>query len=145
MYMGLDIAKDPDIDLIISCIRVDRHANSLIPAIKAGKDIFVEWPVESNCDKVNDLVSLVKAHGKRHVVGLQGRFNPLARKLKEIIASGEIGKLESSTVIGQAFGGESLPSPIDYFADKMIGGNQFSVIFSHSMEFVTEGAQTIVD
>lgn len=136
---GPDVAADPYVDLVVSCIRVDRHLDSLLPAIKAGKDAFVEWPVEANLSKVKKLAALAKTHGSRNIVGLQGRFNPLARKLKEVIARGDIGKLESSTLVGQAYGGACLPSPIDYFADRKVGGNLHTIIFSHSMEFVMEG------
>jgi predicted dehydrogenase len=70
---------------------------------------------------------------------LQGRFNPLANKLHDMLASGAIGKVESSSVIAHATGGAWLPSSVDYFADKKIGGNAFTIVFSHSMEFVQQG------
>ena len=135
----LDLAKDQKVDLVVSCIRVDRHARSIIPAIKAGKDVFVEWPLEANTTRVKELVDLVNSHKVRNVVGLQGRYSPLAHKLKYMIARGDIGKLESSTVSGHAYGGSAIPSPVDYFTDKDVGGNQFVIVFSHSMEFVSEG------
>ena len=118
---------------------MDRHANSVIPSIKAGKDVFVEWPMEANATKARELADLVKQHGNRHIVGLQGKYNPLCDHLREIIARGDIGKVESSTVVAHAYGGGSLPTPVDYFADKKVGGNLFTIIFSHSMEFVKQG------
>jgi len=136
------VANDPDIDLVVSCIRVDRHAGSLLPAIKAGKDVFTEWPMEADLAKAKALTDAVKEqHGKaRHIVGLQGRFNPLASKLRGMIAAGTIGKVESSTFVAHAYGGASLPSPVDYFADKKVGGNPFTIVFAHSMEFVQQGS-----
>ena len=136
-----EVANDPDIDLVVSCIRVDRHAGSLLPSIKAGKDVFTEWPMEADLSKAKALADAVKQqHGSvRHVVGLQGRYNPLAIKIRDMIASGAIGKVESSTVVAHAFGGASLPSPVDYFADKSVGGNPFTIVFAHSMEFVQQG------
>jgi predicted dehydrogenase len=141
-----EVANDPDIDLVVSCIRVDRHAGSLFPSIKAGKDVFTEWPMEADLAKAKEMADAAKQqHGKvRHIVGLQGRYNPLANKLRDMIASGSIGKVESSTVVAHAFGGASLPSPVDYFADKSVGGNPFTIIFSHSMEFVQEGSYQLL-
>jgi predicted dehydrogenase len=98
--------------------------------------------MEADLAKARALAEAAKQQQRsvRHVVGLQGRYNPLASKLRDIIASGTIGKVESSTFVAHAFGGASLPSPVDYFSDKKIGGNPFTIIFSHSMEFVQQGS-----
>jgi predicted dehydrogenase len=137
-----EVASDPEIDLVVSCIRVDRHASSLIPSIEGGKDVFTEWPMEADLTKAKALADAVKQqHGKvRHVVGVQGRYNPLASKLRDMIAAGAIGNVESSTFVAHAYGGASLPSPVDYFADKKVGGNPFTIVFAHSMEFVQQGS-----
>lgn len=142
MLTRAEVANDPDIDLVVSCIRVDRHAGSLLPSIKAGKDVFTEWPMEANFAKAKALADAAKQQrgNVRHIVGLQGRYNPLASELRDMIASGVIGKVESSSVVAHAFGGASLPSNMDYFADKKVGGNPFTVIFAHSMEFVQQGS-----
>ena len=127
---------------MVSSIRVDRHANSVIPAIKAGKDVFVEWPLEANSTKAKELAELVKVHGVRNIVGLQGRYNPTAQKIKDIIARGDIGKLESSTLIARGAGGASLSSALDYFTDKKTGGNSFTIMLSHTMETVQQGTRS---
>jgi predicted dehydrogenase len=141
--LHVEVANDPDVDLVVSCIRVDRHAGSLLPSIKAGKDVFTEWPMEADLAKAKALADAVRQqHGNaRHIVGLQGRFNPLANKLRDMLAAGVIGKVESSTFVAHAYGGASLPSPVDYFADKKkVGGNPFTIVFAHSMEFVQQGS-----
>jgi hypothetical protein len=56
-----------------------------------------------------------------------------------MLASGALGKVESSSVVAHATGGASLPSSVDYFADKRVGGNAFTIVFAHSMEFVQQG------
>lgn len=76
----VDLANDPNIDLVVSSIRVDRHAGSLIPSIKAGKDVFVEWPIEANHSTAKELTDLVKIHNVRNVVGLQASFSPIVRR-----------------------------------------------------------------
>jgi predicted dehydrogenase len=135
------VAEDPDIDLVVSCIRVDHHAASLLPSIKAGKDVFTEWPMEANLSRAKVMADAVEQQGgnNRHVVGLQGRYNPLAYKLRDMLACGAIGKVESSSVVAHATGGASLPSSVDYFADKRVGGNAFTIVFAHSMEFIQQG------
>jgi predicted dehydrogenase len=97
--------------------------------------------MEANLTRAKAMADAVKQQGGngRHVVGLQGRYNPLAYKLHDMLAAGAIGKVESSSVVAHATGGASLPSSVDYFADKKVGGNAFTIVFAHSMEFVQQG------
>ena len=44
--------------------------------------------------------------------------------------------IEPSLNVARAFGGASLKTPVDYFADKTVGGSPFTILFAHSMEFV---------
>lgn len=123
----------------MSSIRVDRHGGSIIPSITAGKDIFVEWPIEANYSIAKELTELVKTHNVRNVVGLQGSFAPVVKTIKTMIERGDIGKVESSTMMAKASGGPTVSRHIDYFIDKKIGGNPFTIGFGHSLEFITEG------
>jgi predicted dehydrogenase len=99
----------------------------------------VEWPIESNYAKAKELTDLVKLHGVRNVVGLQDGFTPIATKIKELIEAGEIGKVESSTFVGKIRGGAVMASNVDYFLEKAVGGNAFTISFGHSMEYITRG------
>ena len=50
-----------------------------------------------------------------------------------------LGTVESSIFIATYRGGTTMPSHIGYFTDKSVGGNQFTIGFGHSMEFIIEG------
>lgn len=39
------IAKDPDVDLVVISVKLPFHRDLALPALKAGKDVFVEWPL----------------------------------------------------------------------------------------------------
>lgn len=134
-----DIANDPNVDLVVSSIRVDRHGGSLIPSIKANKDVYVEWPIEANYNKAKEVTDLVKKHNVRSVVGLQGGYAPVATKVRSIIDNGDIGQVESSTFIGKSRGGGIVSQHVDYFVDRKVGGNLFTIGFGHAMEFVMKG------
>ncbi|KAL8763475.1 MAG: hypothetical protein Q9194_007332 [Teloschistes cf. exilis] len=133
------MANDPNIDLVVSSIRVDRHGGSIIPSIKANKDVFVEWPIEANYEKAKELTDLVRQHNVRNVVGLQGGYGAVATKVRSMIDNGDIGKVESSTFIGKARGGGIVSEHISYFVDRKVGGNLFTIGFGHAMEFITKG------
>lgn len=82
---------------------MDRHLPALVPSLKAGKSIYVEWPLGKDLAEAKELCALSKQYGvKTAVVGVQARFAPHIRKLKELVQSGRVGKVLSSTVVAQA-------------------------------------------
>lgn len=132
-----DLAADPDIDFVICNTRVDKHREVIMPSIKAGKDVYVEWPIASNKDHIQEIVEAARQSGSRVAVGLQRRWDPAVVKLQEVLdgGKGELGKILSSSV--QAFGGipfrDMMPPGLIYFTDKEIGGNSITIGVGHSM------------
>jgi len=106
----IELANDPDIDLVVCSVRVDRHLATIGPSLRAGKDVFVEWPLGKSAKDARELLRL-KNEGKvkTGVVGLQGRQAPVVKKLKKLIEGGNIGKVLSSSWSGAAgaLGGSS--------------------------------------
>lgn len=128
-----DLAADPDVDLVVCCVRVDLHYETIKPSIEAGKDVFVEWPLAQNTKVAGELAQLVQEKGGRSMIGLQGRLAPPVVKIKELIGSGRIGKVLS--VEARAFGGTndavSVPRGLEYFLRKEVGGNIYTILFAH--------------
>lgn len=129
-----DLANDPDIDLVICNTRVDKHYQTLLPSIKAGKYVFVEWPI-AKPEQIEELVNATRNSGSKVAVGLQGRWAPPVSKLREILQDGKagLGKVLSSEV--RAFGGsvdrEILPTRLSYFTQRDVGGNGVTIGFGH--------------
>lgn len=127
------LADDPDVDLVVNCTRVDVHHSSVLASVKAGKDVFVEWPLAQDVQHARELAGLVQEKGSRSVVGLQGRVAPPVVKICELLEQGTIGKVLSSEVRG--FGGtndrESLPPGLAYFTDRSVGGNVYMIGYGH--------------
>lgn len=130
-----DLAADPDIDLAICNTRVDKHYETIIPSVRAGKDVYVEWPIAANREQIKELVETARKSGSRVAVGLQRRWSPPVLKLKDVVSSGKLGKLLSTDV--QMFGGsrdrEILPVGLKYFAQKEVGGNIIVIGVGHGM------------
>jgi predicted dehydrogenase len=128
-----DLANDPDIDFVICNTRVDKHFQTILPSIKKGKDVFVEWPIASNLEDIKTLVEETRKSGSRVAVGLQRRWAPPVIKLRELLAEGKLGKVLSAEV--RAFGGtldrEIFPEGLKYFADRKVGGNVITIGFAH--------------
>lgn len=125
----IDLASDKDVDLVVCTVRVDRHYKTIIPALKAWKDVFVEWPLGKNLQEAQELLQLSKEHNVRfRAVGLQGRFDSTVETLKAVLAEGRIGKVLSSTVNAQGLTGG--PSEIEsraYLYDRNTGGTLLTI------------------
>ncbi|KAF2711573.1 NAD-P-binding protein [Pleomassaria siparia CBS 279.74] len=132
-----DMAADPEIDLVVCATRVDRHYSNLLPSIKAGKDVFCEWPLATNAAEAEEMVKISKDKGVKTIVGIQAHMSPALRKIKEIIASGKIGKVLSSTFHGTPLTlGATMPENYLYQNDKSIGGNLVTIYGIHSLESI---------
>jgi predicted dehydrogenase len=130
-----DLAADADIDLIICNTRVDKHYETIIPSVRAGKDVYVEWPIAAKKEHLEDILKTAKETGSRVAVGLQGRWAPVVVKMRELLDGGRgaLGKVLSAEV--RAYGGtldrEILPTGLKYFAQREVGGNPIVIGFGH--------------
>lgn len=135
-----DLAKDSNVDLVVCSVRVDKHFTAIAPSVRAGKSVFVEWPLGKNLTEAEELLRLSKESKiKLAVVGLQGRFAPSVTELKKIIKAGKIGKVLSSTWVG--YGGNLGPTEgeyMKYMLDKNVGGNLVTIHFGHSVDGVQQ-------
>ncbi|OTA02633.1 hypothetical protein A9Z42_0030140 [Trichoderma parareesei] len=127
------VADDKDIDLVVVSTRVDVHHSSALPSVKAGKDVFVEWPLAQDVAHAKELVDAARAAGGRTLVGHQGREAPPVVKVRQLIEQGTIGKILSSEI--RAYGGavdrESLRPGLKYFLEKKVGGNIVTIGVGH--------------
>ncbi|KII90692.1 hypothetical protein PLICRDRAFT_107235 [Plicaturopsis crispa FD-325 SS-3] len=93
------IAQDKDVDLVVVSVKLPHHKASVWPAIEAGKDVFVEWPLGRDLAEAKEIEQFAREKGVRTIVGLQARQGNAVRKAKELINSGKIGKVLSTSVV----------------------------------------------
>ncbi|KAM0238477.1 hypothetical protein ACHAPO_003443 [Fusarium lateritium] len=128
-----DLAADKNVELVVVATRVDVHHSSALHSVKAGKTVFVEWPLAHDVEHAKELVDAAKETDIKTLVGLQGRFSPPVVKIRELLNEGRIGKVLSSELY--ASGGtndrEILPSTLQYFTQRAVGGNVFTIGLAH--------------
>jgi len=136
-----ELAKDPNIDLVVCSVRVDRYLATIGPSLKAGKDVYVEWPLGKSLSDAKEILRLKNEGGvKNAVVGLQARQAPIIKKTRELVESGRIGAVLSSTWVGQAsVGGPETSTAYEYLTRREVGGNMVSIHFGHSIDYVQQG------
>ncbi len=104
------VIQDPSIDAVIICSPTDTHADLIIKAAKAGKDIFCEKPIDSNLDRIEAALKEVKKAGVKFQVGFNRRFDHNFRKIRSLVENGEIGDVHIVNITSR----DPTPPSIEY-------------------------------
>jgi UDP-2-acetamido-3-amino-2,3-dideoxy-glucuronate N-acetyltransferase len=88
------ILSDPDIDAVVIATPAEGHYSQATQALLAGKDVFVEKPLTLHCREAESLIELAERKRRILMVGHLMEFHPAIDKLEELIASGELGRVE---------------------------------------------------
>ena len=133
-----DLAASSEIDLIVCAVRVDRHDDVLKPAIEAGKDVFVEWPLASNSKDCKELLALAQEKGVKTMIGLQGQVSPIIKRVKDLLDQGAIGRVVSSCInMATDLGTAETREGYEYLNFKEFGGNMMIIPFGHFYDSVS--------
>jgi len=90
------IAEAP-IDMVDICTPTPYHAQYIIAALAAGKNVFSEKPLCRDLKQMEEIAATVKKSDKFFNVGLCIRAWPEYRHAKELIDSGKVGKVLCAT------------------------------------------------
>ncbi|MCH2209155.1 MAG: Gfo/Idh/MocA family oxidoreductase, partial [Lentisphaerales bacterium] len=82
-----EVLKDKDVDLVLITTRHNLHAEMVIEALRANKNVFVEKPLCLKEQELELIIEAQKESGKNVMVGFNRRFAPLAEKLKSLIGN----------------------------------------------------------
>ena len=85
-YHGPDgckqIAQDDHVDVVMCVVNVTKHKETILPALHAGKSVFVEWPLGRNLSEATEMVELARLkHVQLAAVGIQGLQSPIVKKV----------------------------------------------------------------
>jgi len=109
------------------------HAPLVWSAITGGKNVYTEWPLTFSTPESEQLLALAEEKGVRHVIGLQRRFAPSARYVRDLLVDGYVGRVR----------GVRMSVGVDAFAPRMpqryIGSLADDALFSIHIE----GAQRL--
>ncbi len=86
-----EILADPGIAAVLICSPTDTHAELIEQAARAGKHIFCEKPVSLSLKKIDSALAAVEATGIKFQVGFNRRFDSNFERVRQAVASGEIG------------------------------------------------------
>ena len=89
-----DLIARPDIDAVYNALTPSRHADLSIAALKAGKHVLCEKPFTANAEEAARVAEAARASGLVAMEAFHWRYHPLAARMLEIVASGELGELQ---------------------------------------------------
>jgi UDP-2-acetamido-3-amino-2,3-dideoxy-glucuronate N-acetyltransferase len=89
-----EVLTDQSIRAVAIATPAESHASAVREALLAGKDVFVEKPLCLSIEEGEALVALAKKAGRVLMVGHLLWYHPAVLKLKELIAAGELGRLQ---------------------------------------------------
>jgi len=88
-----EMLKMKEIEGVVVCTPTAVHAAPTIAALKAGKHVICEKPMEASLSSATEMVRTSHETGKILMVALKLRYTPQVRKAKEIVDAGTLGDI----------------------------------------------------
>ena len=88
------LIADPDLDAVYNPLPNGLHGRWTRAALAAGKHVLCEKPFTANAAEAREIAELAAKSDRVVMEAFHYRYHPLALRIEEIIASGELGKLE---------------------------------------------------
>ncbi len=90
---ALDLVADDEVDAVVIASPGSVHEEQVLACLRAGKPTLCEKPLTTNSESSLRLVRAERAAGKPLVqLGFMRRFDPEYARMKEVLASGRLGR-----------------------------------------------------
>ncbi|MBI9065022.1 MAG: inositol 2-dehydrogenase [Marinilabiliaceae bacterium] len=111
-----DLLAVPGVDAVVICSPTDTHADYVVKAAQAGKQIFCEKPLDLSLQRVKEVMSIIGETGVKLMLGFNRRFDPEFRKIRQLVQNDAIGEIQIVKITSRDPG----PPPVEYV--KVSGG-----------------------
>jgi len=88
------LIADPDLDAVYNPLPNGLHGRWTRAALAAGKHVLCEKPFTANAAEAREIADLAAKSDRVVMEAFHYRYHPLALRVEQIVASGELGKLE---------------------------------------------------
>ncbi|MCH6562782.1 MAG: Gfo/Idh/MocA family oxidoreductase [Myxococcales bacterium] len=85
---------DPEIDAVYNPLPNSLHCEWSIRALRAGKHVLCEKPMAANAAEAERMAQAAADAGRLLVEAFHYRYHPLAARLRELIESGALGRVQ---------------------------------------------------
>ncbi|WP_166239729.1 Gfo/Idh/MocA family protein [Paenibacillus turpanensis] len=87
------LLADPDVDAVYIPLPNSLHKEWVLKAAEQGKHILCEKPAALNAAEMAEMAEACRQHGVIFMEAFMYRFHPQHQRVRELIASGEIGEV----------------------------------------------------
>ncbi len=93
-----EIIANPEIDAVLICSSTDTHALISAEAIRAGKHVFCEKPVDHSLEKIKIVEDALKERPVKFQVGFNRRYDHNFAAIRKAIEAGKIGDVHITKI-----------------------------------------------
>jgi myo-inositol 2-dehydrogenase/D-chiro-inositol 1-dehydrogenase len=87
------LAKDPDLNLIIVTTENVYHKKVAIMAMENGKDVIVEKPIATTLKDADEMIKTAEKTGRKLIQCYPCRYHPTTQNIKQMIDKGALGEI----------------------------------------------------
>ena len=89
-----ELVADPELDAIYNPLPNGLHGRWTIAALEGGKHVLCEKPFTANREEAEAVAVVAASSGRVVMEAFHYRYHPLAARMREVVQSGELGRLE---------------------------------------------------
>jgi myo-inositol 2-dehydrogenase/D-chiro-inositol 1-dehydrogenase len=104
------IMENPEIETVMICSPTSSHADYVMQAAEAGKNIFCEKPLDLSVKKVKQTLNAVRKANVPLMLAFNQRFDENFSKVRDYVRAGELGSVHSLHIISR----DPAPPPVGY-------------------------------
>ena len=129
-----EMVSHPDVDVVSVSVKAPLHYPIVMAALRAGKDVFCEWPLGANLAEAEEMANLAKSKGVRTMIGLQANGDPTLLRLQELVEEGYAGEVLACNMT--MFLPGLLERGLDraWMADQAKGAHTLSIAAGHAID-----------
>jgi len=137
---GAELARSPDVDLVVVSSTPDSHARCAIAALEAGKHVLCEKPMAIDAFEAAQMVAASQQHPDSLAwIDHELRYEPNRRRARELIRSNAIGELwHIELSLKPYLRGDGRPqafdAPWNWWSDASRGGGILGAVGSHLID-----------
>jgi predicted dehydrogenase len=125
---------NPDIDLVVVCVRVPGHHALVMQALEAGKNVFCEWPLGANLAEAQEMARLANASSLRTAVGLQSQSDPSLMYVRELVRDGYVGEVLGVNFVSTSQAVTERGAGRIWQGDRRNGANTLTIAGGHAID-----------
>lgn len=127
------VARD-EVDLVCIVTPPATHKEMTLAALDAGKAVLCEKPLAMNAEETDEMRRRARETKMLALVDHELRFLPARRLMRELILSGEVGRVRHAKFLFRSDSRASAERAWNWWSDERAGGGALGAIGSHAVD-----------